>query len=681
MESSHDKIIFEDDLIHDDSTSCTSSLATSLSEDPDDLYLGAEANSFDFGLTRKEERLRDDNILDKKGRGVGNKLIICRERYTSFESITTSHTYSSIDSVTDLINARECDASEILLNLGFATQDVERNRIDILSRFNYPSFAGTEDTVVEARSPEKPEEIPSANLQNTVDITESIHKAQEWLAYRTGQQSSEDGNNNQGNNLNNKVVQGHLNTTAASLKRGTVPRLNKLRKKFSKSRQSSFELLLPNLKEEDAPAEAPKANTATDPKLSNPQQDDDGVFTPIRESSLERVLSVVTDDATPRDPDFQEEARQVEKVPPVSNILTSAAHITKTSLLATGQLESFELEEIVSNEDGTEFQKMRHASPQRTMTRRVGVFRTPAELAPPNGSQLPRQHEGASESDGNESSSGFDEDDVNLVNSEEGVTRISPTGVIQSIQKPCCCGTNLTQHPPPTCQSTYVFDITSGGPQQQSDDVATTSLKRNCNNSSNALFSNPYPAVTTVRCETMATRAQRCLLVPQQPWPQVRPKHRSTDARRRRREFATRSALSGDTFVELARALPQSSMVYQDGSYFYRKRRHGCHSFCKQANGHEGATFHAANGVGDGIDKPTVISDTNSEPGHNCRSTDALTHLESSQQDKSILKKSDVNSNDVINCDPRASESKGGDGKCYKKSMSFHGYGHIYSPA
>ncbi|XP_078493720.1 uncharacterized protein LOC100187085 isoform X2 [Ciona intestinalis] len=392
------KQLYYDDL--DDSESCTSSLATTLtlSEDADDLYLGAEANSFE---AKKVENERKSSLGSLKYETLRDKL--------------------SISSVVDILKARECDPTQVLQNLGFCGKSSDKTRSDILARFNY------QDPIKENN--QAPERV--------YDVTKSINKTKEWL---TMHHSDDD----------KKVPVNEGDTLA----KRTALQWAKNRRRFSaKSRQSSFDLL-PKVNEESIEGHSVAADTMM-----------------IRESSQEKV----------------------EDPPRPLRI----GHIS----LSHAQLESFELEEINSNDDITE---KRH---------------------PP----IVSQQISGNPHESDESSSGFDEDDMTSSlhhQTCDDVINVHPNKVVETYEGECLCGSRKS-----TTNVRYVYDITMGD-------------CRNTNNSCSASpnkVNQPRRVVSEVR-------------------------------RQRRREVAGRSAVSGDIISDI---IDDATLVCKGGKYFYRRRRNG----------------------------------------------------------------------------------------------------------
>jgi len=100
--------------------------------------------------------------------------------------------------------------------------------------------------------------------------------------------------------------------------------------------------------------------------------------------------------------------------------------------------------QICSNEDPADAYKLRQMSPVRAnLSRRIGVVQMPHDLAPPSSSSAPQSRSGTpSESDENETSSGFDESDPDHVHdrSDHGARVTEKKQESGSI--PCCgaCG-------------------------------------------------------------------------------------------------------------------------------------------------------------------------------------------------------------------------------------------------
>ena len=269
---------FDGDLLKDDSTSYSSSVATTISvgvaEESDDLHLGAEANSFSKRLVPKEENQPTEKIdKDQKSRCKFGDLIVMKQIYCSLDNSDTDVTYAAVSSVTDLLEARECDADEVLTNLGFANCADQVAKKDILSRFKASPLLNNEDNrFLDAISNNQEEHWCGVRPQ----LNESIYKAEEWLALHHSEEDVKEKND-----PSKFTGTGHSYGKKASLSRPAKWR------RFSKSRQSSFELLLPNLKEEETNQEA-------EPSSKEKSQAGSAAHPPIRESSLELPSSTDT---------------------------------------------------------------------------------------------------------------------------------------------------------------------------------------------------------------------------------------------------------------------------------------------------------------------------------------------------------------------------------------------------
>ncbi|CAK8674485.1 unnamed protein product [Clavelina lepadiformis] len=585
----------EEELLRDDSTSCTSSLATtiSVSEDADDLHLGAEANSFVGGRHKDEDALSRSSPSEKPKKSRASQLVVMKQLYSSFESCDTNRTYSSISGVGDLLAAREYNANEVLFNLGFASHTDEDDRRSILSRFKPSPLLSAEDNKY------LDEPLPKGHKENHAnpDLKDSINKAEEWLAQHHEQQNGSEPQSTDVRTLASKASAASEQTSAIN-KRAGPQRANKLRRRFSKSRQSSFELLLPKLKEEDWNHEGESADETSKP---SPAVASAVSYATIRESSLEHagvMPASTSEDMTEKTISSltrkQERLSRDGKSPDLGTATNNMQELninpihcnSKRPQLAACQTESFELEEINSNnEDPVDTHKHR----------RVGVVALTTDKKSPNLSPLSAPGLSSGE-DENETSSGFDEEDaLATVATHDDVIddvpcrAVEPSRVVESIQTKCWCGATTSSCSPPRNRR-YVYDVTLGE-NCGANDVFTGGNINSNNNSQNFPPKSVHfrtKSVDDISCGHLTLRsggsngahlAPRCIVASlitendTKNTEYVRKCRRSmSDKSERRKDFATRSALSGDSMREMTLS---SSLVKHRGNYVVRKRRSG----------------------------------------------------------------------------------------------------------
>jgi len=224
----------------DDSTSFTSSLATSASE-PEDFFLGVEAYSFENSkpYTKKEP------VEQKKLNWKNNKISIPLQQDNPKSQV------SKLKNIQQILAAREFDACSVLFNLGFGFRNANNNKekLQILQRFK-----GSEGII---KRLEKNEDC-CANQQNEYVNKQyiedkGVNKARDWLNFYHSDQSQSLVTNSE-----NKT-----NETNGSNKKN-INRIGKMKSRFLKSRQSSFEIM-PYLEEEEISTN--NSVTASDRKL------------------------------------------------------------------------------------------------------------------------------------------------------------------------------------------------------------------------------------------------------------------------------------------------------------------------------------------------------------------------------------------------------------------------------
>lgn len=216
----------------DDSTSFTSSLATSASE-PEDLFLGVEAYSFE----KSKNYVKKHNVEEKRSNSKSNKNVMI------LQSDNPRCQVSKLKNVHEILAAREFDACSVLFNLGFGFRNANNNKekLQILQRFK-----GSEGII---KKLERNEDC-CTNRQNETKYmnkhyieVKGVNKARDWLNFYHSDQS-------QSSPLNNEYKTNEINNTSKK----SINRIGKIKTRFLKSRQSSFEIM-PFLEEEDTTAD------------------------------------------------------------------------------------------------------------------------------------------------------------------------------------------------------------------------------------------------------------------------------------------------------------------------------------------------------------------------------------------------------------------------------------------
>jgi len=209
----------------DDSTSFTSSLATSASE-PEDLFLGVEAYSFKNSNTY----IKKEPVEQKKSNWKNNKISIPLHPDNPRSQVL------KLKNVQQILAAREFDACSVLFNLGFGFRNANNNKekLQILQRFK-----GSEGII---KRLEKNEDC-CTNQQNEYMNKQyiedkGVNKARDWLNFYHSDQSQ-----SLVTNIENKINETNNN-------KKSINRIGKMKSRFLKSRQSSFEIM-PYLEEEE----------------------------------------------------------------------------------------------------------------------------------------------------------------------------------------------------------------------------------------------------------------------------------------------------------------------------------------------------------------------------------------------------------------------------------------------
>ncbi|XP_039252276.2 uncharacterized protein LOC120329626 isoform X2 [Styela clava] len=247
---------------HDDNTSCSSS-TFSISEDFDDLRLGADANTF---TAKYEDDLGDRPV---------HKFEIMKQQRNQYDQNDLNYTVSTISSISDLIDAREGDPEDLLLGLGFVPFEGEESHTSILSRFSSLPLGNKE---IELQRSQQCDQHHASTHHHAIGPTvhNGILKTREWLA-------SQDNNMNidsSSSSCSKDSSSGSIKNNGALHSKRIPPQ--KKRHRWSKSRQSSFEHLLPNLEEEAGTDETADKSDSSSASLK------DKHITPIRESSQEK---------------------------------------------------------------------------------------------------------------------------------------------------------------------------------------------------------------------------------------------------------------------------------------------------------------------------------------------------------------------------------------------------------
>jgi len=466
-------------MMSEEESSCTSSLATTASEF-EDLFLGVEAHSFE----RKKKSSKFSEHI-RMVRNTASKVHIVRRQRNSDKCSSQQMQVSALRSIQDVIAAREFDACSLLRGLGFGYSNTNEERNQILKRFK-----GSEKLIKKSSNPSAEQQQQQQQQQQqrqiidtgnnkkqqrqqlqqqqgggggaegrtssstftTGDLASSsydvkgIYKTRDWLNHITidhnqatmppaDQTSAADVNSGKqpttsSSSSNNPTLRKSPGGSLGSPSSG-LHRIAKMRSRFSKSRQSSFEIM-PGLEEEEAAA--PHVLPPSTPECAteaaaggNITETTAHLHTSINQLPPRPTQSSHTEklhlDRDDNDALNESSSTATNDQPPPQ----LKPHHSAIRSLTSHQKESFELEEINSNEDAGDLSSSSRVVTTPTLlttttsSTTCGAQEEEDQLDKHRQHHRDHHHMRTAASDDDESSSGFDEDEVQLTTKHQRV--------------------------------------------------------------------------------------------------------------------------------------------------------------------------------------------------------------------------------------------------------------------